>query len=293
MQIGKMRRLNGMQRSQIPSFEELQKPLPQYSSKNLYYTFISLLLRNLGTLSEGINIGYRHGFDSGNIMNYIYENDPQGSLYIGEVIDRAFLNQKTCKAFRAIKKIQKDFILNYLKEREGLETSILDLASGEADYIYDVLQEENSNVDILLRDINENTLLESSKVAQRLGLTENIRYEVGDVLDTESLKNISPKPNLVIEVGLYGIIHEDENIQDHLKALKEILDPDALLFNVQTYNEQIELIARALVNQDGDPCVWHLRSAEQVIGWAEEAGFRDPQITMDPYDIYAVVMMRG
>ncbi len=293
MQIGKMRRLNGMQRSQIPSFEELQYPLPRYSSKNLYYTFISLLLRNIGTLSEGIKIGYRHGFDSGNIMNYIYENNPQGSLYIGEVIDRAFLNQKTCRAFRAIKKIQKDFIINYLKEREGLKTSIVDLASGEADYIYDVLQEESFEVSVLLRDINENTLLESRKVAEGMGLTQNIRYEVGDALDTEGLGNISPKPDLVIEVGLYGIIHEDQKIQDHLKAVKEILDPDALLFNVQTYNEQIELIARALVNQDGDPCVWHLRSADQVVEWAEEAGFRDPQITMDPYGIYAVVMMRG
>lgn len=277
----------------VPTFEELQRPLPKYSSKNLYYKIISLLLRNVGTLSEGISVGYRYGFDSGNIMNYIYENKPQGSLYIGKAIDKAFLNQKTCKAFRSIKKIQKDFISNYIKEREGQQTFIVDMASGEADYIYDMLQHCNSNVNVLLRDINENTLFESSKVAQSMGLTKNIRYEVGDAFDVESLQKISPKPNLVIEVGLYGIIHEDQKIQDHFKALKEILDPDALLFNVQTHNEQIELIARALVNQDGDPCVWHLRSAEQVIKWAKEAGFKNANIVMDPYDIYAVVMMRG
>jgi len=282
-----------MPRNQIPSFEELQEPLPSWSSKNLQYRLISFLLRNFGTLSEGIKIGYRRGFDSGNIMNYIYDNNPNGSFYIGKAIDKAFLNQKTCKAFRAIKKIQKDFISNYLKERGSKETFILDMASGKADYLYDVLKEGRANAGVLLRDINESTLLESKNIAKQMGLTENISYQVGNALDIESLKNISAKPNLVIEVGLYGIIHDDEKIKNHLKNLKEILDPDALLFNVQTYNEQIELIARVLVNQDGEPCLWHLRQVEQLIGWAQEAGFRDPEIIMDPYDIYAVVMMRG
>ncbi len=282
-----------MPRDEIPSFGQLQKPLPACSSKSLYYKIISFLLRTFGTLSEGIRIGYKHGFDSGNMMNYIYENDPQGSFSVGKAIDRAFLNQKTCKAFRAIKGIQKDFISNYLKEREGQGTFIVDLASGKADYIYEVLKESGSNINVLLRDINENTLTESKETAEKWGITQNISYQVGDALDIESLKNISPKPNLVIEVGLYGIIHDDELIRNHLKLLKEILNPEVLLFNVQTYNEQIELIARALINQNGEPCVWHLRSAEQVIGWAEEAGFKNPEITMDPYDIYAVVMMRG
>ncbi len=155
------------------------------------------------------------------------------------------------------------------------------------------MKESNPNVNVLLGDINESTLMESKQIAENLGLSENISYQVGDALDIESLKNITPKPNLVIEVGLYGIIHDDELLRNHLKLLKDILNPEALLFNVQTYNEQIELIARALVNQDGQPCVWHLRPAELVIGWAEEAGFKNPEITMDPYDIYAVVMMKG
>lgn len=282
-----------MQRSEIPSFEELQKPLPEFGYKNLYYKSISLLLRTIGSLSEGIKIGFKYGFDSGNIMNYIYENNPSGDFYIGEVIDRAFLNQKTCKAFRAIKKIQKDFISNYLDERQGQETNIVDLASGKADYIYDVLLETRSNVNVLLRDVNASTLEESKRNAESFGLGENINYESADALDSESLKKISPRPDLVIEVGLYGIIHDDEQIKNHLKNLKEILDPDALLFNVQTYNEQIELIARSLINQDGEPCIWHLRSVEDLISWAEEAGFRSPEIVMDPYNIYAVVMMRG
>ncbi|KAB2833710.1 MAG: hydrolase, partial [Candidatus Dadabacteria bacterium] len=94
-------------------------------------------------------------------------------------------------------------------------------------------------------------------------------------------------------VGLYGIIHDDSLVRAHLAQLRDILNPGALLFNVQTYNPQIELIARVLRNQEGERCVWHLRPADEVIGWAEEAGFRDAKVTYDPYGIYAVVMMRN
>jgi hypothetical protein len=282
-----------MPRREIPGFEELRKPLPAYGFKSLYYKLIQIILRTIGTLSQGIKIGFKHGFDSGNIMNYIYENKAHGRLFVGEILDRAFLDQKTCKAFRAIKKIQKDFISNYLAEKGDHETFIVDLASGKADYIYDVLLDTDANVSVLLRDINQNTLQESKDTAEKLSLTDKIRFECADALDVENLRRITPKPDLVIEVGLYGIIHDDEKIKYHLKSLKEILDPDALLFNVQTYNDQIELIARSLINQDGEPCVWHLRDAEQLISWAVGAGFKNPEIVMDPYDIYAVVMMRG
>ncbi|HSE84446.1 MAG TPA: class I SAM-dependent methyltransferase family protein [Thermodesulfobacteriota bacterium] len=282
-----------MPRERMPSFEELLEPLPVYSPKDWYYKFCSLFLRTIGRLSEGIKIGYTHGFDSGMIMNYIYRNVPHGRFYVGKVLDRAFLDQVTCRAFRAIKEIQKNAIKSYLEERDGKPTFIVDLASGKADYIFDALRETNSNVKVLLRDIDETALEESKAIAQKLNLLNKVSYELGNALDIESLKNISPKPNLVIEVGLYGIIHDDELIQRHFFHLKDILNPEAILFNVQTYNPQIELIARALVNQDGERCVWHLRPAEIVIKWAERAGFRDPKVKTDPCGIYAVVMMRN
>ena len=282
-----------MHLSRMPSFEELLKPPPAYYPKNIYYKFYSLSLRTVGMLSEGMRIGFTHGFDSGMIMNYVYQNTPSGRFYIGKVLDRIFLNQVTCKAFRAIKEIQKNVIKNYLQERNGNPTFIVDLASGKADYIYDALREINSNVEVLLRDIDETVLKESRTMAERLNLLNKVSYERGNALDIESLKRIKQKPNLVIEVGLYGIIHDDELLRRHFFELKDILNPEAILFNVQTYNPQIELIARVLKNRDGERCVWHLRPVELVIEWAEKAGFIEPQVTMDPYGIYAVVLMRG
>ncbi|MCL4246150.1 MAG: class I SAM-dependent methyltransferase family protein, partial [Candidatus Dadabacteria bacterium] len=214
-------------------------------------------------------------------------------FFIGTALDAAFLDQTTCKAFRAVKRIQIEAISGFVSEREGRDTFIVDLASGKADYIYDVLRNTGENVKALLRDISEKTLAESRETALASGLRDRVGFEVGDALDVDSLRSIPVRPNLAIEAGLYGIIHDDELVKKHLADLHEIVAPAALLFNVQTYNEQIELIARALVNQDGEPCVWHLRDKDLVIGWAEEAGFRDPVVKMDPYGIYAVVLMRN
>jgi len=282
-----------MPRRDIPGFEDLQKSLPLYNPRYYYFKLLSLFLRILGSMSEGIRLGFEHGFDSGIIMNYIYENAPHGRGFIGKQLDASFLNQTTCKAFRSIRAIQREMITKYLEGRGGKKTFIADLASGKADYIYDVLGKREYDARVLLRDINEKTLNESKAAAERLRLGDKLIYELGDALDPGSLGTISPVPDLVVEVGLYGIIHDDELLKKHLFDLKDILNPGALLFNVQTYNEQIELIARALVNQEGGACVWHLRPVELVIGWAEEAGFRNPEITMDPYGIYAVVMMRN
>jgi hypothetical protein len=279
--------------SKMPTFEELLKPLPIYSPKRWYYEGASLLLRSIGTLSRGIKTGYTHGFDSGMIMNYVYEDTPQGTFYLGKALDRVFLNQITCKAFRSIKEIQKNMIKDYLRQKNGAPTFIADLASGKADYLYDALLETNSQAKVLLRDIDEEALKESEAIAQKLNLPNELRFELGSAIDTESLRKIDPEPDLVIEVGLYGIIHDDEQIRRHFLDLKEILNPEAILFNVQTYNPQIELIARSLVNRDGERCVWHLRPVELVIKWAEEAGFVEPQIVMDSCRVYAVVLIKN
>ncbi|MCY3986807.1 MAG: class I SAM-dependent methyltransferase family protein [Candidatus Dadabacteria bacterium] len=274
--------------------EQLLKPLSPYSAKNLYYSFFGAFLRTFGRLSCGINTGFTYGFDSGIIMNYIYDNKARGKFGIGPLLDRMFLDQVTCKAFRSIKQIQINMIDRYLRESVKKPTFIVDLASGKADYIYEILKSSSDHkLKVLLCDIAESSLRESRKIADELGVGDKVSFRRGDALDTKNLRQIEPKPDLLIEVGLYGIIHDDAIVRTHLLNIGKILCPKAILFNVQTQNPQIELIARALRNQHGEKCVWHLRPAEKIIGWAEEAGFRDPEIVMDPYNIYAVVMMTG
>jgi len=71
-----------MHLSRMPSFEELLKPPPAYYPKNIYYKFYSLFLKTIGMFSEGMRIGFTHGFDSGMIMNYVCQNTPSGRRII-------------------------------------------------------------------------------------------------------------------------------------------------------------------------------------------------------------------
>lgn len=275
-----------------PTFEQLEKPLHPLSPRNLYYCFLSVLLRTLGRLSDGIDAGFAHGFDSGMIMNYIYNDRAGGRFFVGRYLDRIFLDQVTCRAFRAIKRIQVDMMARYLRERNGRPAFIVDLASGKADYLYELFRSQDLEFKALLCDVSQAALDESRKTAEEMNLGDRVRFRRGDALDAANLEEIGPGADLVVEAGLYGIIHSDDLVREHLRDLGRIIRPDAILFNVQTRNPQIETIARVLENQDGQRCLWHLRPAERIVGWAEEAGFANPEIVMDPYNMYAVVMMR-
>lgn len=276
----------------LPSLPELARPLPFYSPRAWRYAMASLFLCSLGRLSQGLRLAHDSGFDSGAIMNYIYENRPRGRFLIGPLLDRAFLNQLTCRSFRAVKGLMEEALTAYLDERQGQPTFVVDLAAGTGDYLLTALAGRPS-ISALLRDIDPATVAQGSALAHQRGLDSRVRYEVGDALDVTDLRTIAPRPHLVVEVGLYGLIHDDEILRRHLHHIREALAPDALLFNVQTHNPQIEAIARLMRSRDGGRCLWRLRPLEDVIAWAQEAGFRAFQSQKDPFGIYGVVMARS
>jgi hypothetical protein len=45
-----------------------------------------------GRLSKGIALGWQSGFDSGRSLDYVYENQPQGSSRLGKFVDANYLN---------------------------------------------------------------------------------------------------------------------------------------------------------------------------------------------------------
>jgi hypothetical protein len=48
------------------------------------YAVMSTVLKAAGRWSKGIDLGWRSGFDSGLSLDYVYENQPQGSSRIGK-----------------------------------------------------------------------------------------------------------------------------------------------------------------------------------------------------------------
>jgi Putative methyltransferase len=95
----------------------------------------------------------------------------------------------------------------------------------------------------------------------------------------------------VIELGLYGIYHDDALIERHLHDLAETAAPRQIVFNVQTRNPEIEYIARVWRDHRGERCVWRLRPLELLLGWARSAGYMPAAVRSDSQGIYRLVRL--
>ncbi|PYJ50389.1 MAG: hypothetical protein DME83_09615, partial [Verrucomicrobia bacterium] len=49
-------------------------------------------LKAAGRLSNGVDLGWRNGFDSGLSLDYVYKNQPHGTTSVGRLIDKSYLN---------------------------------------------------------------------------------------------------------------------------------------------------------------------------------------------------------
>jgi hypothetical protein len=94
----------------LPSFEELQKPLPVLSPKNLVFASVRFLMKTIGNLSSGIKIGNIFGYDSGVMLDYVYKNQASGKLLIGKLLDRVYLNAVGWRGIRLRKVLIKEYL---------------------------------------------------------------------------------------------------------------------------------------------------------------------------------------
>ena len=102
----------------------------------------------------------------------------------------------------------------------------------------------------------------------RLGVDDRATFVRADAFDRDALAALAPTPDVVLELGLYGIYHDDALIERHFPDLAELVAPGQIVFNVQTRNPEIEYIARVWRNAAGERCVWRLRPVEQILGYA-------------------------
>ncbi len=82
---------NQAARMQMPSYEELLQPLPLFSLRRFEFALQRLAMKTVGRLSDGIRLGWKVGFDSGAMLDYVYENQPRGITPLGRWIDKQYL----------------------------------------------------------------------------------------------------------------------------------------------------------------------------------------------------------
>jgi SAM-dependent methyltransferase len=272
-----------------PPFAALKRDLPATSPRAWRFAALSAASRGGAVLSEGLRIGYAHGFDSGPFMAHVYADQARGRTAVGRKLDRRLLDRVTCRAFREIRELARVAVGEAIAAHPGESPLIADLAAGPAPYLLEELA-RHPGATALVRDIDPVAIAQAQAAAARLGVADRVRSEQADAFDRAALAMCGPV-DVMVELGLYGIYHDDLLVERHFADLAELVTPRQIVFNVQTHNPEIEYIARVWRDHRHERCVWRLRPVELVLDWAARAGYAPVTIRSDANGIYRVVRL--
>jgi alpha-beta hydrolase superfamily lysophospholipase len=125
------------------------------SNGSLKFAIARVGLKTAGRLSRGIELGWRTGFDSGLSLDYIYENEPRGSLGIGHFIDKSYLNSIGWRGIRQRKANLEKALARVIEEthENGSPVRILDVAAGAGRYVIEAVRKcPEIPASVMLRD---------------------------------------------------------------------------------------------------------------------------------------------
>jgi len=253
-------------------------------------------MKTVGRLSEGIRLGWRAGFDSGAMLDYVYRNRARGVTLAGRAIDRMFLDSPGWRGIRTRKRNLEKALGTVMRAlaADGRPVRILDIATGHGRYILDGLA---ANTDIpataLLRDWSPENVEASRERARALGLA-GVRAETGDAFDADSIARIAPSPTLAVVSGLYELYPENAAVRQALTGLARAVEPGGyLVYTNQPWHPQQELIARALTShRNGDAWVMRCRSQGEMDALVREAGFEKIATEIDDDGIFSISVAR-
>jgi len=272
-------------------YERLLAPAPPLSA--IGYAFQRLATRTVGRLSEGIRLGWRSGFDSGEMLDYVYENRARGWTPVGRVIDRIYLDTIGWRGIRRRGKNLESCLartIDIVAEKK-CQPRILDIAAGAGRYVLNVVAAKRAlGISVQLRDNTEANLDVARGIAGSFGL-ESVDIRLGDAFDSASIASAAPAPNIVIVSGLYELFPDNGQVGRSLAAIADVIEPGGfLIYTSQPWHPQVELIARTLINRDGKPWIMRRRTQAEMDALVRHVGFEKTTMEVGPYGIFSVAV---
>ena len=274
-----------------PSVAPPPAPAPSLA-KRLSFAIAKLGMKTVGRLSEGIRLGWRRGFDSGESLDYVYENAARGSILVGRMIDRSYLDSPGWKGIRT-RKANLQEILERLIRKSPSPVRILDVASGPGRYLLEMLKRlSDLKIEARLRDFSPTGVEAGRELARRLGVT-NATYETGDAFDGEALARLTPRSDIAIVSGLYELFPDNARVAGSLRGLHAaVAEGGYLVYTNQPWHPQLDFIARVLVNRDGEPWIMRCRPQAEMDELVRAAGFDKEEMRIDDEGIFSVSVAR-
>ena len=273
----------------------LSRPLPVWSPKRAGYGVMRLLLRSVGRLSDGVRLGWRSGFDSGAMMDYVYRDRAGGISPLGRAIDRLYLDSVGWRGIRTRKRHLEAMLDRAMDEARaaGLPVRVTDIAAGGGRYVLEALDRRRDlRASAVLRDIGRDNVESARALARSLRL-HGVSVECGDAFDGAGLRRMTPRPTVAIAAGLYELFPGNDRVRVSLMGLGQAVEEGGfLIYTNQPWHPQLEFIARVLTSfRGGRPWVMRRRSQAEMDQLAA-AGFEKLAMAIDDDGIFTVSLAR-
>jgi alpha-beta hydrolase superfamily lysophospholipase/SAM-dependent methyltransferase len=277
-------------------YDHLRQPLDTFSPARWWYAAQRLVLQTAGKLSEGIRLGWASGFDSGQSLDYIYENCPRGRLLVGKWADRAYLDAIGWRGIRQRKENLQKLLREAMEltRSDGRAVRLLDIAAGYGRYVLETVAAAGEGVveSVLLRDNTPSNLAAAQRLAAELRLPQ-VQFAPGDAFDEESVASLEPPPNVAIVSGLYELFPDNSQVLASLRGIARAMKNGGLLiYTGQPWHPQLEMIARVLTNREGKPWIMRRRTQQELDDLVRAAGFEKVGMEIDPWGIFTVSLAR-
>lgn len=253
--------------------------------KKLKNKIITLIL-SISKLGRNVIKGQA---DSGLNIDHMYRNRAKGITRLGKFIDNVLLNLPAVKATRNKKDIIMKILRNEIENNIILDkkTKILDIASGPARYIVDVITSyTHDKIEVLCLDSNRKSI----NFGRALAGKKPIRYTKANVFNLRHLKSLSRKlkwiPNILITTGFFEML-QDEIFRKMLKdAYDHIEEEGLIIFTSQADNPSKNLMSELGKKQNGQSWNIFFRTPEYLRRLMIKTGFRDVIISIDQWGMY-------
>lgn len=253
------------------------------------------LLRRFGHLSDGMQIGLTHGFDSGESLDYVYRNQAGGRWVIGKLMDRAYLDAVGWKGVRMRKMQLQQMLAQQIEAYQGTEPfRILDIAAGSGRYVLETLKRfQHKEIEITLCDASHFNLEQARALAERLGLRATISYLQRDAFDPASYMGEEGRYHLAIVSGLYELFSDNELVLRSLHGVSASLREDGvLLYTAQPWHPQLHTIAHTLTNHRGEAWTMRPRPQSEMDALVAMSGCRKALASIGLEGIFTVSLAR-
>ena len=248
-----------------------------------------------GRLSKGIDLGWKSGFDSGRSLDYVYENEPQGSSRLRKFVDANYLNSIGWQGVRQ-RKANLEKALRAMIEKlraDGRPIRILDIAAGPGRYVLETMQAlPEVAISTRLRDKEEVNVAAARALATKFGL-ENVEVGVGDAFDRAALAALTPRATIGIVSGLYELFPSNDAVLESLGGLAGAIETGGyLIYTNQPWHPQLEFIARVLRNREGKRWIMRRRTTAEIDELVRMAGFEKCTMEIDRWGMFSVAIAR-